>query len=120
MKRPTMAAALLLTAASGPFAWAQAPAATDAHHPPASTAQAPAPSTTPPGQPGTGGMPMMNMMGGTMPMMGMMGHMPTTGMMPMMGMMRMMGMGPMGGMATIDRVEGRIAFLRAELKITEA
>jgi LTXXQ motif family protein len=26
----------------------------------------------------------------------------------------------MGGMATIDRVEGRIAFLRAELKITEA
>ena len=45
-------------------------------------------------------------------------------MMNMMGMMRMMGMaGPgmgMGGMATIDRVEGRIAFLRAELKITEA
>jgi len=30
-------------------------------------------------------------------------------------------MGPgMGGMATIDRVEGRIAFLRAELKITDA
>jgi hypothetical protein len=26
----------------------------------------------------------------------------------------------MGGMATIDRVEGRIAFLRTELKITEA
>ena len=31
----------------------------------------------------------------------------------------MMG-GGMGGMATIDRVEGRIAFLRAELKITDA
>jgi hypothetical protein len=46
-------------------------------------------------------------------------------MMNMMGMMRTMGMmGMMGpgsaGMATVDRVEGRIAFLRAELKITEA
>jgi hypothetical protein len=50
---------------------------------------------------------------------GMMGGMP---MMNMMGMMRMMGMlGPgMGGMATIDRVEGRISFLRTELKITNA
>jgi hypothetical protein len=43
-------------------------------------------------------------------------------MMNMMGMMRMMGTpgSGMGAMATIDRVEGRIAFLRAELKITEA
>jgi hypothetical protein len=43
-------------------------------------------------------------------------------MMNMMDMMRMMGMaGPgMGGMATVDRIEGRIAFLLAELKITEA
>ena len=32
---------------------------------------------------------------------------------------KMMGPG-MGGMATIDRVEGRIAFLRAELRITDA
>ena len=32
----------------------------------------------------------------------------------------MMGMGPgMAGMAAIDRIEGRIAFLRLELKITE-
>jgi hypothetical protein len=47
----------------------------------------------------------------------MMGDMP----MMHMGMMRMMGMmGPGGGMGTIDHVEGRIAFLRAELKITEA
>jgi hypothetical protein len=38
----------------------------------------------------------------------------------MMGMMRMMEAASMGGMATIDRVEGRIAFLRTELKITEA
>jgi hypothetical protein len=51
-------------------------------------------------------MGMMNMMGGGS-----------------MGMMRMMGAAGaegMGGMATIDRVEGRIAFLRTELKITEA
>jgi hypothetical protein len=48
-----------------------------------------------------------------------MGGMP---MMNMMGMTRMMGMPDpgMGAMATIDRVEGRIAFLRTELKITEA
>jgi hypothetical protein len=54
-----------------------------------------------------GSMPMMNMMGSNM---------------PMMAMMRTMGMsGPgMGGAATIDRVEGRIAFLRTELKITDA
>jgi LTXXQ motif family protein len=38
------------------------------------------------------------------------------GMMPMM----MMGSGGMGGMATIDRIEGRIAFLKTELKITDA
>jgi hypothetical protein len=39
-----------------------------------------------------------------------------------MGMMQTMGMmGPgMGGMATMDCVEGRIAFLRTELKITDA
>jgi hypothetical protein len=60
-----------------------------------------------------GDMPMMNMMGR---MHDMMGGMP---MMNMMGMMRMMEMmGP--GMAAIDRIEGRIAFLRAELNITEA
>jgi hypothetical protein len=56
-----------------------------------------------------GGMPMMmNMMGGNMPMMNMMGMMTAAA-------------GPgIGGMATIDRVEGRIAFLRTELKITDA
>jgi peptidoglycan hydrolase-like protein with peptidoglycan-binding domain len=60
-----------------------------------------------PDQPGMGSMSMMNMTGG-MPMMN------------MMGMMRMGMMGSnMGGIATIDRVEGRIAFLRTELKITD-
>jgi hypothetical protein len=42
----------------------------------------------------------------------------------MMNMMQMMGSRQsecaMGGMGTIDRVEGRIAFLRTELKITDA
>jgi hypothetical protein len=51
-----------------------------------------------------GGMGMMNMMGGG----------------SMMEMMRMMGGAGMDGMATIDHVEGRIAFLRTELKITDA
>jgi LTXXQ motif family protein len=44
---------------------------------------------------------------------GMMGGMPMMNRMPMMG-------GPMGGMGMIDHVEGRIAFLRTELKVTEA
>jgi hypothetical protein len=39
--------------------------------------------------------------------------------MDMMQRMGMMGSG-MGGLAMIDRIEGRIAFLRAELKITDA
>ena len=60
-----------------------------------------------------GNMPMMNDMKN---MMGSMSAMHSMGMMHMMGMM---GRG-MDGMATIDRVEGRIAFLRAELKITDA
>jgi hypothetical protein len=53
----------------------------------------------------------MDMMGANMPM---------SDMMRMMGMMRQSGGDGMGGMETIDRVEGRIAFLRTELKITEA
>jgi hypothetical protein len=68
------------------------------------------------GMGGMGGMPMMGMMKG------MMSNMPMMNMMNMMETMqaaKMMGPG-MGGMATIDRIEGRIAFLRAELKITEA
>lgn len=40
--------------------------------------------------------------------------------MPMMNMMGMMMRPGLAGMATIDRVEGRIAFLRTELKIAEA
>jgi hypothetical protein len=107
MKRLLMATMLML-AASSTLVWAQTPPANDPHHPPQATT--PAQPTPPSGQSGMGGMGIMNTMGGG------------ASMMEMMGMMRMMGMaGPgMGGMATIDRVEGRIAFLRTELKITEA
>jgi LTXXQ motif family protein len=74
-------------------AWAQAP---DPHHPEGAAPGAAQPAPQSPS--GMGGMAeMMRMMQG----------------------MRMMGQG-MAGMGMIDRVEGRIAFLRAELKITEA
>ncbi len=101
------------------------------HHPTgATTAQAapgtatPAPAPSVPGQAGAGQAPAMGMMGGGMGMMGGdMGAMMQR-MMPMMrGMMAQHGMermdGPMGMMAP-GRVEGRIAFLRTELQITEA
>ena len=120
----TAAAAALVSA--WPFV-ASAQTAEDPHHPSGGTA---APSTAPTPQlpaaaaPGTGGQPgMMGNMGGQQGMMGGMS------MMNMMGMMGQSGPGMsaaapcgpgMGGMATIDRVEGRIAFLRTELKITDA
>jgi hypothetical protein len=113
--KPFMLAPMLMVAATG-VALAQAPAADDPHHPPQTATSAPAQATPAPAQPGgSGGVPMMNMMnmmGGT----NMMGAMPMASMMGMMQMVRMMG----PGMASIDRVEGRIAFLRTELKITEA
>jgi hypothetical protein len=123
MKRLMMATALMVATLAAP-AWAQAPAPAehDSHHPADSAKSEPAPATPAPaaGQPGMnapqGGMPMMDMMKG------MMSNMPMMNMMNMMETMhaaKMMGPG-MGGMATIDRVEGRIAFLRTELKITDA
>lgn len=117
MKR-LMATALMLAATTA-VACAQAPAAGDPHHPP----QTAAPAQAAPGQPGMGGQ--QGMMG-DMPMMSMMHDMMRDMMrdMPMMNMMRMMRsmgmMGPGTAGALIDRVEGRIAFLRAELKITDA
>lgn len=62
---------------------------------------------------GMGNMPMMGMMKDMKEMMGNMSMMHSMEMMQRMGMMG-------GGMAAIDRIEGRIAFLRAELKITDA
>jgi alpha-D-ribose 1-methylphosphonate 5-triphosphate synthase subunit PhnG len=128
MTRLTMATALTVAALAVP-AWAQAPAGHDHSHPadseksaPAIPAPAPSPSTAAPQSGsgmmggGMGNMPMMGMMKDMKEMMGNMSMMHSMGMMQRMGMM---GDG-MGGIATIDRVEGRIAFLRAELKITDA
>jgi hypothetical protein len=115
MKPLTLAAALLLATVSS-SSWAQSPADHDAHHPDQKETQAspqPAPS---PGQPGTMG---QGMMGGRGMMDGNMANM-----MQMMAMMGKRGAETgctgMSGMTTIDRVEGRIAFLRTELKITDA
>lgn len=114
MKHLALAAAMLFATANS-LSLAQSPADHEKHHPDQKEAPAvkqPAPSK---GEPGMGGSSGMGMTGGG----GMMG-----GKMPMMDMMQMMGMmrQPQGGMgmATIDRVEGRIAFLRTELKITDA
>jgi len=111
MKQLKMAAVLLMTAVT-PI-WAQAPADHDAHHPAESAAPAPAPAQTTPQATQPSRAP--GMMGGMPMMMEMMSRN-----MPMMNMMRMMTGMPGAGMATIDRVEGRIAFLRTELKITDA
>jgi LTXXQ motif family protein len=121
MTRLTMTTALTLAALAAP-AWAQAPTGHNHSHSADSekSAQAaPSPSAAAPQGGagmmggGMGNMPMMNDMKN---MMSSMSAMHSTGMMQMMGMM---GRGT-DGMATIDRVEGRIAFLRAELKITDA
>jgi hypothetical protein len=133
-----MAIMLGLALAGGP-AFAQQ-ATTDPHHPggaqPPAAAQTPQPAQ--PGQPGAGmgmmggGMMgsqgMMGMMGGGQGMMGggqgMMGGMPMMqgGMMGGQGMMGMMHGGGQGAMAMGPgrHVEGRLAFLRAEIGITAA
>jgi hypothetical protein len=128
MARITIAAALAVAALAVP-AWAQAPAGHDHSQSgdidksaPASPAPAPSPSAGAPPQGGMGmmgNMPMMGMMKDMKEMKGAMGHMSMMHSMDMMQRMGMMGSG-MGGMATIDRIEGRIAFLRVELKITDA
>jgi hypothetical protein len=102
MKRAILAA-VIVTALGATLGLAQAPA-DDPHHP----AAAGTPQATPPaGQATVSGQQGMT---GTMPMLNMMNMMSR---MPMMG-------GGLAGMGTIDRVEGRIAFLRTELKVTNA
>lgn len=134
MTRLTMATVLTVAALTVPT-WAQAPAGHDHTHAaegdksrtaPASPAPAPSPSgAVPQGggagmmAGGTGNMPMMGMMKDMAEMKNTMGRMSMMQSMDMMRRMGMMGSG-MGGMATIDRIEGRIAFLRAELKVTDA
>lgn len=112
MRALTFAAALLVTM-FGHSAWAQSDADHQAHHP--DQKEAPAAKSPAAPEPQRGASPSQGMMGGSMMnMMG--GNMPMSDMMRMMGMMRQSG----DGMETIDRVEGRIAFLRTELKITDA
>ena len=133
MTRLTMATVLTVATLTVP-AWAQAPAGHDHTHAaegdksttaPASPAPAPSPSSAAPQggagmmAGGMGNMPMMGMMKDMAEMKSTMGRMSMMHSMDMMQRMGMMGSG-MGGMATIDRVEGRIAFLRAELKVTDA
>lgn len=107
MKHLTLAALLLATATLPSFAQSSEH---DHGQKDAPAGQQSAPSK---GQSGMGG----GMMGGGM-MKNMGGKMPMMDMMQTMGMMRPGGGGM--GMATIDRVEGRIAFMRTELKITDA
>ena len=123
MKRLLIVTAFSVAALMTP-AWAQSPAGHDSHHPTDTAKSAPTPVNPAPAasqrsvdspQGGMGNMPMMGMMNDMKNMMSSMSMMNNMGMMQTMGMM---GLG-MGGMATIDRVEGRIAFLRAELKITD-
>jgi hypothetical protein len=94
-----------------------AQSAEDPHHPAGEAAAQASPQTPPATPPGMAGQP--GMMGGQQ---GMMGGMPMMNMMSMMnmGMMQMMGGGDAPGMGMIDHVDGRIAFLRTELKITDA
>jgi hypothetical protein len=118
MKRLTLPVALLLATVST-TSWAQSAADHEAHHPDQKGAPTAAQPSPPAGQPGMMG---QGMMGGPQGMMGGTGM--TGGNMPMMRMMGQSvvetGCAGMSGMATIDRVEGRIAFLRTELKITDA
>ena len=113
-KSCTLLTAACLIASVG-FAQAQpaGPKPTDAHHPPAATAPPPAAGGMAMGKPGAA----MPMMGGDMGQM-------MQSMMPMMRQMMshhdMARMdGPMGMMSPA-RIEGRIAFMKTELKITDA
>lgn len=126
MKRLTLAALLLASASSLSFAQT----ADHDHNHGQKDAPAAQQPTPPKGQSGMGGSgmggssKMGGMMGGGGMMNNMGGKMPMMDMMQKMGMMRQPGGGAGSGggmgMATIDRVEGRIAFLRTELKITDA
>jgi hypothetical protein len=113
----SLAIAALLLASMATTSLAQSAAEHEQHHPQQDAAPAPTQPAPPASQSG------MGMMGGA-GMMNMMGNMPMMNMMQMMGMMGRSGAetgcAGMSGMATIDRVEGRIAFLRTELKITDA
>lgn len=98
---------------------ATATSAEDAHHTPKDSAIAP-PTTAsePPAQSdaSAAGNVMSGMMSGQM----MSGGRMSDGMMKMMMDMMSGGGGPMGQMMSPERVEGRIAFIKTELKVSEA
>lgn len=94
---------------------AAAQSAKDAHHPAGAAVAQASPQAPPATSPGMDGKP--GMKGG---MGGEQGAMSDSPMMKMMAMMKTMHGADAPGMAMIDHVEGRIAYLRAELKITDA
>lgn len=133
MKRLIMATTLTAVALAT-VAWpqetlAQSPADHGAHQHSQEGAKAAPTDPAVPANPPAANAPQGGVMGGKggagggMPMMGemknMMSSMSMMNTMGMMQSMRMMG-GGIGGMATIDYVEGRIAFLKAELKVTDS
>jgi hypothetical protein len=90
--------------------------AEDAHHPAAGAAETPpAVSSEQSGASGSGAMMTGSMMDGMMS-----NDMMSDGMMKMMMDMMSGGDGAMGQMMSPDRIEGRVAFLKAEIKPTEA
>lgn len=108
-RRTLLAATLCLATALPAFA-------EDAHHPPGTTPAAPpaAGTSAPPAAPG------MGMMGSGMMSHGMMGQgMMNQGAAGQPGGMRMMSMMGMSEAGRLERVQGHLAFLEAELKITD-
>lgn len=87
--------------------------ANDAHHPAGSGDASPPPAATENAEDGGTGLGMPMMMGSSMP-----NTMMSNGMMKMM--MDMMAGGDMGQMMSPEHIEGRIAFLSTELKLTKA
>ncbi len=125
LRTGSLAAVLLLAVA----AYAQTPQDHETHHPAGETSAPPtgaAPEAGPaqvPGQSSGMGQSMMgpNMMGGGMMGPNMMGGMSPGGMMGGPGMMSMMTMmGMMGARPGVEHIEGRLAFIKTELKITDA
>ena len=116
MKSLTVAAVLLASIPA--LAWAQSAEEHQKHHSQEEAVGAPGEPKQPAVRQGVA--EPQGMKGGGM----MAGNMPMTNMMQMMGMMGQSdaetGCADVSGMTMIDHVEGRIAFLRAELKITDA
>ena len=112
MQRLSIVSAFLLASLVQP-ALAQSATEHSAHHP--DQKEAPASDA---GKPTTGANPPQSMMGDRM--VKMMGSMSMSDMMQMMSGMGRPSDDGMDGLEMLDHVEGRIAFLRAELKITDA